>query len=524
MTLHRWRRAIPALLLALIVATLLPLRGGVERAAGGGPWSAWLFNSETGALVRVFPDGLTPETYSFPLPFGVADLPYSLAFSRTGDRMAACLTDMSGVTSVRVYDIYHALYRGAYVATGRVEGCWLEQDGFSEDGSQVAFGLFHHYPDPIDPLPEWELIVMDAATGALRHRLTARDPQLAALGLDVRGTIPAVAAFEMQTATAPGKIAFKPVWYGTEGAPEYHSLVWHLDDGSVRVEGVHGKGGYDRLPASGETVYLDEFDFLPKGVLEGPGYLYNAVIYTNPPDDSYTVYHGGAAVLGNPTFIDGGRRLAAYRYVPPGPPDWAVIERDGSLGTLPIGDEVYQLWGTPDGYVYFSDGEFEVSPPVMRYGRFLPDGTVETYDAWSGSLGEYWRVVWVSPLTGGDGLPPFEPFALLGEPPVMAPTATAGPPGVTPTAGAPFGLTIGGMALIITTEGDFLRVRSGPGTSYAVLFQLSNGTLVTVREGPLGGDGYSWWRIETGDGRSGWAVEGVPEADGWLQTLVPVGG
>lgn len=505
-------RAALAILLSL-VAALLPFSGGAERARAGGGWSVWLYNGATGALARVFPDGLAPETYSFPLPLGVADPPYALAFSPNGDRMAACLTDLSGVTSVRVYDIYYALYRAMYEALGPVEGCWLEPGSFSEDGSQLAVGLFNHYPDPADPRPEWELLVIHAETGAAIYRLTARDPQIAALGLDISGTIPAVVRFEPQTATTPGEIAFKPIWYGTEGAPEYHSLVWRLADGSVRVEGLHGKGGYDQLAASGEVAYLDEFDWLPKGVLEGPGYLYNVVMYAAPGSEPFVVFQAGAAVLGSPTFIDGGRRLAAYRYIPPGPPDWTVIERDGTYRALPIADEVYQLWGTPDGYVSFSDGEFGVSPPMVRYGRFLPDGTVETHDAWSGALGEVWRVVWVSPLTGGDGLPPFGPFALLGAPPVM-----------TPTASAPFGLAIGGMALINTTEGDFLRVRSGPGTAYAVLFQLSNGSLVTVREGPLSGGEYTWWRIETGDGRSGWVVDGVPEAGGWLQTLVPVGG
>jgi len=103
----------------------------------------------------------------------------------------------------------------------------------------------------------------------------------------------------------------------------------------------------------------------------------------------------------------------------------------------------------------------------------------------------------------------------VGEPPSITPTA---PPSAPPV------LAVGGSALTSTTEGDLLRVRSGPGLSFPVLFGLANGTLVTLREGPVAADGYNWWRVETADGRTGWAVDGVIEGSGWLQTLIPVGG
>lgn len=523
MNLSRWRRVVPLLLLGLTVAVWLPVTGGVERAAGGGPWSAWIYNDATGALIRVFPDGVAPESYLFPLPAGVSSLPYSLAFSRTGDRFAACLTDDAGVTSVRVYDIYDALYRGAYVASGRVEGCWLERYAFSEDGSQVAFGLFNHYPFDADPRPGWELIVMDAQTGAVLHRLTADDPAVTALGIDVGGTIPAVVTFEMQTPATPGRIAFRPVQYGTEGMPEYHSLIWQLDDGSVRVEGLHGKGVLDLLLPTGEMLYLDEFDDLPKGVLEGPGFLYNVVLYANPSGDHYPVYHTGAVVLGSPAFIDDGRRFAVMTYAPPGPPDWFALDREGASMPLPVEGETYRVWGTPDGYVYLLGGGVEPAVPAVRYGRFMPDGSIETFEAWSGVLGEYWRLVWVSPLTGGEDLPPFAPLPMLGEPPTLPPTATAAPAFPTATT-APTGLTIGGYAAVNTTAGDMLRVRSGPGLEHGVLFLLPSRTIVIVREGPVSASGYTWWRVETLDGRTGWAVDGVPEGDGWLPTLIPSAG
>ena len=502
------------LVLSLLAALLLPIAAGVERAQAGGGWSVWLYNDATGEMVRVHPDGST-EAYASPLPAEGSALTYALTFSRDGDRMAFCLMDDTGVTSVRVYDFPLALYRGVYEVPGMVQGCWLEPGSFSEDGMLLAVGLFNHYPDPADPRPEWELIVMNAETGAVIRRLTARDPQIAALGLNISGTIPAVVTFEPETPAFPGEIAFRPIQYGTEGMQEYHSLIWRLADNIVRVEGYHGKGGFNLLQDTGEAVFQDVYDWLPQGRLEGPGYLYNVILYAPPGGEPYIVYHGGAAVLGSPTFIDGGRRIAVYSYTSPGPPVWYSIDRTGMVELLPIAGEVYRVWGLGGSVVYLTDGGVEREAPVLYQTLFRENGTITTDELWRGEPGEFWRVAWVTPMLANSDLPPFEPFAVVGEPPSITPTA---PPSAPPV------LAVGGSALTITTEGDLLRVRSGPGLSFPVLFGLANGTLVTLREGPVAADGYNWWRVETADGRTGWAVDGVIEGSGWLQTLIPVGG
>jgi len=82
-------------------------------------------------------------------------------------------------------------------------------------------------------------------------------------------------------------------------------------------------------------------------------------------------------------------------------------------------------------------------------------------------------------------------------------------------------LAPGGTARVQTTAGDMLRVRTGPGLSFAIATQLTNGTLVSVLEGPVSADGLSWWRIDAPGRGSGWAVEGVMDGASYLQTLVP---
>jgi hypothetical protein len=190
----------------------------------------------------------------------------------------------------------------------------------------------------------------------------------------------------------------------------------------------------------------------------------------------------------------------------------------------------YDLWGTLDGYV-FLDNHLGAGAEV-RYHRFTGAPLPEIYVAWSGLPDQYWRIIWVNPLTGGTGLPPFPPLAVLGPPPLPAtatvmPTLTLPPPPIVPTptvssGGGTSGLAVGARARIHTTEGDMLRIRSGPGLSFAVSFQLADGTPVILLEGPRSADGLVWWRIQTDDGRGGWCIEGLMDSGAYLQTLVPL--
>jgi hypothetical protein len=50
--------------------------------------------------------------------------------------------------------------------------------------------------------------------------------------------------------------------------------------------------------------------------------------------------------------------------------------------------------------------------------------------------------------------------------------------------------------------GGCLNVREGPGTLARVAACLSDGTMVTLAQGPILADGYAWWRLEG----HGWAA------------------
>jgi formylglycine-generating enzyme required for sulfatase activity len=86
----------------------------------------------------------------------------------------------------------------------------------------------------------------------------------------------------------------------------------------------------------------------------------------------------------------------------------------------------------------------------------------------------------------------------------------------TGTSGGGGTLRIGGQATVHVIN-DTLSLRTGPGTSYAEIERLPNGTIVSILDGPQAGGAYTWWYIRAPSGNQGWAVE---YADN-IQTLIP---
>lgn len=88
---------------------------------------------------------------------------------------------------------------------------------------------------------------------------------------------------------------------------------------------------------------------------------------------------------------------------------------------------------------------------------------------------------------------------------------------------AVYNLAVNDTAVVFTTAGDRLNLRSGPGLSFEIVDKLQRDTTVRLLEGPRKAEGYAWWRIRTGSGVEGWAVERV-ETEQTLQPALAVGG
>jgi hypothetical protein len=96
---------------------------------------------------------------------------------------------------------------------------------------------------------------------------------------------------------------------------------------------------------------------------------------------------------------------------------------------------------------------------------------------------------------------------------IPGPTPTPTPPPVTPTPTATVPVTIDGISIgqyvqISGTEGQGLRIRSGPGTSHPPRFLGMDSEVFLVKDGPSDSDGFTWWFLEApyDPDRSGWAA------------------
>jgi uncharacterized protein YgiM (DUF1202 family) len=56
------------------------------------------------------------------------------------------------------------------------------------------------------------------------------------------------------------------------------------------------------------------------------------------------------------------------------------------------------------------------------------------------------------------------------------------------------------------TGGYGLNLRAEPSTQARIAANASEGTELTVVDGPEEADGYAWWRVRTPDGKEGWGA------------------
>ena len=75
----------------------------------------------------------------------------------------------------------------------------------------------------------------------------------------------------------------------------------------------------------------------------------------------------------------------------------------------------------------------------------------------------------------------------------------------------------GAEAVVNTIDGEVLYLRDSPSTGGEIIIFLYNDMPVTLLEGPVLAEGYTWWRIRTADGDEGWAAEAVDT----VTTLLP---
>jgi hypothetical protein len=67
-------------------------------------------------------------------------------------------------------------------------------------------------------------------------------------------------------------------------------------------------------------------------------------------------------------------------------------------------------------------------------------------------------------------------------------------------------LTLGGQAVTSPGFGTPLNIRRDPSTSAGIITGVFDGVVVSLIEGPIEADGFTWWRIRLPNGIDGWSV------------------
>ena len=108
-------------------------------------------------------------------------------------------------------------------------------------------------------------------------------------------------------------------------------------------------------------------------------------------------------------------------------------------------------------------------------------------------------------------LPILTPSLTLASSPTDTPIPTRSRPSSCPGA-PPQRVQVGERARVCTAY-EQLIVRAQPRRSSAELGRLQPGKYVTIIDGPICADVYSWWKVRTDSGIVGWVAEGGDEID-----------
>ncbi len=387
-------------------------------AEAGGMWFAWLHNPRDDGFLRVYEDGTT-ESHTLPLSPGERLISSPYAFAPGGELIAACLYNEANNTRDLVVHSFNPdaaakaglSYPVRYPLGNRAE-CSVGQDTFNvSDPNRVAFGVINYFPGDPDAdtsLPDWELLIFDAAQGAIVGRYDAHTPGAQdLLPYEGRGFfMPVVHRYEGNT------VYFELAPWGTEFLPGQNVVAWEVGSQSVTpVEEPMGRVGLAAHPVTGERVWLAEDANRPAAQPMGPMPPYNVVLYQPAPDvQPFAIFHDPAVLPSQLRFVKGGEVLAIQ--TAPGfdpdtmpdvmePPRWQLLDRAGTLTSLDLGPFVYTIAGLHDGFAAWESNFETQTATLTRYRWDADPANAEISVIWTGD-NPNWSLVWTVPQFTGD--------------------------------------------------------------------------------------------------------------------------
>ncbi|HEX3049218.1 MAG TPA: SH3 domain-containing protein, partial [Aggregatilineaceae bacterium] len=399
---------------------------------------------------------------------------------------------------------------------------WTGQIAWSSDGQKLVTAQTYDYgPRPGslggDPVRVW-----DAASGTMISELPfggcggGIDPSNHKEVYAKRQDEPQLAGYPDNLNWIPGSNLIVMTLYGCWDTPN-QLLFWDYTSGEitasyedVRAFAFSADGMQIALGYEGGSVSIQPYpmtgDEIARLTLNSPArYLEFSADQTRLVAVSHGVYEGPQAELSV----------------------WDITQPDQPLFTPLPASDLKSISFTPDGTTLAV-----TILPNRCFDRGQPPHLI---DAATGAdltdPNESLRVVSISPdgrfiATGGCGVAIWnrETMERVAQYPQIGLALAWSPDGSRLAAGASFGvyiwdlpLTSGSTATVHVIHNDTLNVRGEATLNGEILEKLDDGAVVTLIEGPVAAEGYSWWRVRTADGVEGWAVE---EADG-IRTLIP---
>ena len=512
------------------LATLYLLVAGwfsTSAQVAGTSWSVQLYDSTSGKVTTVDNNGQVLDTFLLPLAAGFDHYPVRVAVGHSGSLLAYVATNSTtyqGALIISQRDRLLTSFNLPLTLATSMEFV-ADESVFSEDDSRVALGYSLEGGG-------WGIIVLNLVSGGVDYSLRSDLPIVGVLGIpSTAGLTPVIRQFSLQIVT------FNLVASGTEAGTALKGYDWKLDSNDLIANPVFVSLDSDRFDDSNEVIMTAADERLDNQNASFSFFQANSLqVYEILTGARFPVFNMANVTLHSPRFIQNGERILVDTATADGRYAWTVVERNGSvIGTLPTAVNLNDVKGVVDGFVYTTDS-FAAGATTLVYVD-TRNGLNAGVPVWTGGAGETPIIMWAghSTISAQAASTVYGAWSQLAEP-VYAPGSTpliAPAPDqpllvrpqdiVTPEATRGFNSVLipGGLAVIHTTDGDQLNVRSDAGTNYQIVAKLGDGARVTIIEGPQTANGYTWWRIRTSSGISGWVVDSVNDNGKRLETLQP---
>ena len=490
-------------------------------------WSAWFYDETAGQAWQVDSTGVTLNDVRLPVPALYA--PDSFVFSRglsvsyDGNRLAYSITgqDTTGasVTTFVVYDVPSDKVLTTFQPpqTPLADALSLSRRPhlFNLTGGAVAYS---YATGDTAETQLWQIVVLDILTNNTLAEINNTNPAVEAQNFDANVApflLPQIYYYEGAT------VNFALVDFGGMALnQQFDNFGWDVITGRVTRTNQFSTVGGDYLPRIGESI-IPIFD--DRVVYDTNFAPYSNSLHVYRPDIGARAPFFASATLEiiRADFArDGQDVILQGRGLADNTATWFVVDRAGVAQAMPNFNALEgEILGTPTGFIHLLDGA-----PQIAVASVTGRPTIGSVALWVVPDGHRAMPVWATPPDPAVARAAWAQLAppVFNAQVVIVPDENTGVTANEVATATPSGrgiLTVNGVAIISTTEGDRLNMRNQPGLNSTIVARLENGTRVVILDGPVAGDGFTWWQVRLNTGLSGWVVE---SADG-VRTLIPAG-